>query len=263
MFSGEAYPHTPNPRTSMLHMINSSPFKLLLLLLLLLPSDAGYFRVSSCPGVSFPRWSSSYCSFVRQRNNRWICWWHSYIRWKSNESWKYWERLGSNQWLQIIKSYWQRKFWKGTVSTCRYIYFVHVCTCTCNKYMYSMWHWFYTSPSFIQVYLGRHKDSGKHFAIKVLQKKAIVKRNEVKHIMAERNVLLRNVKHPFLVGLHYSFQSSTKLYFVLDYVNGGELFFHLQRERVFEEPRARYIYSYIIHVYMYMCMSIKSHHTVQ
>ena len=90
-----------------------------------------------------------------------------------------------------------------------------------------------------QVYLGRHKVTGKFYAIKVLQKKAIVKRNEVKHIMAERNVLLMNVQHPFLVGLHYSFQTSTKLYFVLDYVNGGELFFHLQRERVFDEPRAR------------------------
>ena len=63
----------------------------------------------------------------------------------------------------------------------------------------------------------------------------------MKHIMAERNVLLKNVKHPFLVGLHYSFQTSSKLYFVLDYVNGGELFFHLQRERVFEEPRAKYV----------------------
>jgi len=55
--------------------------------------------------------------------------------------------------------------------------------------------------------------------------------------MAERNVLLQNLKHPFLVGLHYSFQTSDKLYFVLDYVNGGELFFHLQKERTFSEPR--------------------------
>lgn len=41
--------------------------------------------------------------------------------------------------------------------------------------------------------------------------------------MAERNVLLKNVKHPFLVGLHYSFQTIEKLYFVLDFVNGGEV----------------------------------------
>uniref|UniRef100_A0AAY4B8V6 Serine/threonine-protein kinase Sgk2 n=1 Tax=Denticeps clupeoides TaxID=299321 RepID=A0AAY4B8V6_9TELE len=61
-----------------------------------------------------------------------------------------------------------------------------------------------------------------------------------KNIMAERNVLLKSLKHPFLVGLHYSFQTPEKLYFVLDYVNGGELFFHLQRERCFSEPRARF-----------------------
>lgn len=41
--------------------------------------------------------------------------------------------------------------------------------------------------------------------------------------MAERNVLLKSLKHPFLVRLHYSFQTSEKLYFVLDYVNGGEV----------------------------------------
>ena len=41
--------------------------------------------------------------------------------------------------------------------------------------------------------------------------------------MAERNVLLQNVKHPFLVGLHYSFQTADKLYFVLDFINGGEV----------------------------------------
>lgn len=58
--------------------------------------------------------------------------------------------------------------------------------------------------------------------------------------MAERNVLIRNLQHPFLVGLHYSFQTAKKLYFVLDYVNGGELFFHLQRERTFDEPRAKF-----------------------
>ncbi|KAL4236357.1 Serine/threonine-protein kinase Sgk1 [Mactra antiquata] len=94
--------------------------------------------------------------------------------------------------------------------------------------------------SFGKVLLARHKNEGGVYAVKVLQKQAIMKRNEVKHIMAERNVLLKNVKHPFLVGLHYSFQTPDKLYFVLDYVNGGELFFHLQRERYFPEVRARF-----------------------
>uniref|UniRef100_A0A673NJI9 Serine/threonine-protein kinase Sgk1 n=1 Tax=Sinocyclocheilus rhinocerous TaxID=307959 RepID=A0A673NJI9_9TELE len=94
--------------------------------------------------------------------------------------------------------------------------------------------------SFGKVLLAKRKRDGKCYAIKVLQKKVILKRREQKHIMAERNVLLKNVKHPFLVGLHYSFQTTDKLYFVLDFVNGGELFFHLQKERTFPEPRAKF-----------------------
>ncbi|XP_026144315.1 serine/threonine-protein kinase Sgk1 isoform X1 [Carassius auratus] len=94
--------------------------------------------------------------------------------------------------------------------------------------------------SFGKVLLARHKENEQYYAVKVLQKKIILKKKEQKHIMAERNVLMKNIKHPFLVGLHYSFQTTDKLYFVLDYVNGGELFYHLQRERVFLEPRARF-----------------------
>ncbi|XP_008980983.1 serine/threonine-protein kinase Sgk3 isoform X2 [Callithrix jacchus] len=91
-----------------------------------------------------------------------------------------------------------------------------------------------------KVLLAKRKLDGKFYAVKVLQKKIVLNRKEQKHIMAERNVLLKNVKHPFLVGLHYSFQTAEKLYFVLDFVNGGELFFHLQRERSFPEHRARF-----------------------
>ena len=86
----------------------------------------------------------------------------------------------------------------------------------------------------------------------MLKKEAIIKRNEVKHIMAERNVLIRNLKHPFLVGLHYSFQSRDKLYFVLDYVSGGELFYHLIRKRIFPEPRVKFYAAEIAHAIGYM-----------
>lgn len=94
--------------------------------------------------------------------------------------------------------------------------------------------------SFGKVFLAKLKHDEKYYAVKVLQKKVILNRKEQKHIMAERNVLLKNVKHPFLVGLHYSFQTADKLYFVLDFINGGELFFHLQKERTFPEPRAKF-----------------------
>uniref|UniRef100_F1L2J9 Serine/threonine-protein kinase sgk-1 n=1 Tax=Ascaris suum TaxID=6253 RepID=F1L2J9_ASCSU len=94
--------------------------------------------------------------------------------------------------------------------------------------------------SFGRVYLVRHRVNRKLYAMKVMGKEHIKKRNEVKHIMAERNVLISNVNHPFLVALHYSFQTKDKLYFVLDYLNGGELFFHLQKERHFSEARSRF-----------------------
>ena len=64
-------------------------------------------------------------------------------------------------------------------------------------------------------------------------------KNESKHINCERQVLIDNMKHPFLVSLNYSFQTPDRLYFVLDFINGGELFFHLQRERSFSEKRAK------------------------
>lgn len=62
----------------------------------------------------------------------------------------------------------------------------------------------------------------------------ILKRNEKKHIMSERNVLLKNLNHPFLVGLHYSFQTKDKLYFVLDYVNGGEVILNKTITTIFQ-----------------------------
>jgi serine/threonine protein kinase len=94
--------------------------------------------------------------------------------------------------------------------------------------------------SFGKVLLARQKSEDVLYAVKVLNKSQIIRRNEVKHIMAERNVLIRNIRHPFLVGLHYSFQTTDKLYFVLDYINGGELFFHIQREKLFSEERSRF-----------------------
>lgn len=80
--------------------------------------------------------------------------------------------------------------------------------------------------SFGKVYSARHLKEDKIYAVKVLYKKMILKTNEKNHIMSERNVLLKNLNHPFLVGLHYSFQTKDKLYFVLDYVNGGEVSYH-------------------------------------
>jgi len=93
--------------------------------------------------------------------------------------------------------------------------------------------------SFGKVMQVKKKDSGKIFAMKVLDKKHILDHNEVEHTLAEKHILQR-IHHPFLVNLHYSFQTEDKLYFVLDYINGGELFFHLQKEKRFAEERVKF-----------------------
>lgn len=77
--------------------------------------------------------------------------------------------------------------------------------------------------SYGKVLLARHKKEHRFYAVKVLQKKMIIKRKEENHIMCERNVLLKNFDHPFLISLHYAFQTRDKLYFILEYANGGEV----------------------------------------
>ena len=75
--------------------------------------------------------------------------------------------------------------------------------------------------------------------MKVLSKPNIVKRRQVEHTNTERRVL-GNINHPFIVRLHYAFQTNEKLYFVLDYAAGGELFYHLSRMKKFSEATTKF-----------------------
>jgi len=99
--------------------------------------------------------------------------------------------------------------------------------------------------SFGKVFKVQKKDSNEVFAMKVLNKADVAERNEVTHARAE-NSILRKLNCPFLVHMHYAFQTSDKLFFVMDYVNGGELFFHLQKEGKFSEDRVRFYVAEIV-----------------
>ncbi|KAG0045660.1 hypothetical protein BGZ83_009107 [Gryganskiella cystojenkinii] len=94
--------------------------------------------------------------------------------------------------------------------------------------------------SFGKVYQVRKKDTGRIYAMKVLVKKQVIEQKQVEHTIAERNVLVQALQSPFIVGLKFSFQTPTKLYLVQDFMNGGELFFHMQNEGTFSEARARF-----------------------
>eukprot|EP00698_Gefionella_okellyi_P006075 TRINITY_DN15541_c0_g1_i1.p1 TRINITY_DN15541_c0_g1~~TRINITY_DN15541_c0_g1_i1.p1 ORF type:complete len:377 (+),score=64.45 TRINITY_DN15541_c0_g1_i1:36-1166(+) len=90
--------------------------------------------------------------------------------------------------------------------------------------------------SFGKVLQVRHKTTKEIFAVKILKKKQLIARNQVEHTKTERRVM-QSIRHPFIVRLHGAFQTENKLYMVMDYVNGGELFFHLKREGRFSEER--------------------------
>lgn len=78
-------------------------------------------------------------------------------------------------------------------------------------------------------------DSNSYFAMKVLKKASIVRnQKDTAHTRAERNIL-EAVRHPFIVELVYAFQTGGKLYLILEYLSGGELFMHLEREGIFLE----------------------------
>ncbi|XP_077995400.1 RAC-gamma serine/threonine-protein kinase-like [Glandiceps talaboti] len=105
--------------------------------------------------------------------------------------------------------------------------------------------------TFGKVILVTEKSSGQHYAIKILKKEVIVAKDEVAHTLTENRVL-QTTKHPFLTSLKYSFQTKDRLCFVMEYVNGGELFFHLSRERVFAEDRTRFYGAEIVSALAYL-----------
>ncbi|XP_025092900.1 ribosomal protein S6 kinase beta-1-like isoform X3 [Pomacea canaliculata] len=90
------------------------------------------------------------------------------------------------------------------------------------------------------------QDSGKIFAMKVL-KKATIARNakDAAHTRAERNIL-EGVKHPFIVELKYAFQTDGKLYLILEYLPGGELFTRLDTEGILMEDAACFYIAEIV-----------------
>lgn len=109
-----------------------------------------------------------------------------------------------------------------------------------------------------QVVMCKDKETGDIMAMKILKKDVIVAKDEIAHTLTENRVL-QMTNHPFLTvsilvssflapptfcyplqSLKYSFQTHDRLCFVMEYVNGGELFFHLSRERVFSEDRTRF-----------------------
>ena len=99
--------------------------------------------------------------------------------------------------------------------------------------------------SFGEVYLVKQKKTNKLFAMKVLDKDRIMAQNIFKYAMTERNVLSLT-SHPFIVKLNYAFQTTEKLFLLLDYCPGGDLAEQLSIQTRFSEAKAKFYLCEII-----------------
>jgi serum/glucocorticoid-regulated kinase 2 len=93
--------------------------------------------------------------------------------------------------------------------------------------------------SYAKVFLVKDKTTNEYFALKILKKENVEKRRQEDKVLVERNILV-DIDHPFVIKFKGSFQTLKKLYFVLEYCPGGELFNLISKRKRFSEDQARF-----------------------
>ena len=93
--------------------------------------------------------------------------------------------------------------------------------------------------SFGEVLLVRLKANGKLFAMKILAKNKVKLRRQEVHTKTERDLMVK-INCPFIVSIKFAFQDAVNLYIITEFMQGGEMFFHLHRERKFSEEKTRF-----------------------
>jgi len=100
--------------------------------------------------------------------------------------------------------------------------------------------------TFGKVILAKNKEDNELYALKCVKKDYIVKTKNLENIKNEK-ALLEKIDNPFIIKLHFTFQNREKIFFAFSYCNGGELFFHLSKNRRFKEDYVR-IYAAEIYI---------------
>lgn len=94
--------------------------------------------------------------------------------------------------------------------------------------------------SYSTVLLATDRQTLKEYAVKILDKKHIIKEKKIKYVNIEKDTLNRLIEHPGIVRLYYTFQDSSSLYYVLDVASGGELLGVLKKIGSFDEECTRF-----------------------
>jgi len=106
--------------------------------------------------------------------------------------------------------------------------------------------------SYSTVYLATDRQTLREYAIKVLEKKHIIKEKKIKYVNIEKNTLNRLTEHPGIVRLYYTFQDEQSLYYVLDLCSGGELLGVLKKTGTFDIECTRFYGAQILDSIEYM-----------
>ena len=106
--------------------------------------------------------------------------------------------------------------------------------------------------SYGRVRLCKNKKTGNIFVMKILKKNDIIKQKQVDHVYSEFNILTM-LKHPFIVQLFgYNFEDPKYIYFIMEYIQGGELFTLLRTKGTFPVPQTKFYIAHIITIFEYL-----------
>ncbi|KAK0091135.1 hypothetical protein PV326_003684 [Microctonus aethiopoides] len=94
--------------------------------------------------------------------------------------------------------------------------------------------------SYAKVLMVELKRTKRIYAMKVIKKALVTDDEDIDWVQTEKHVFETASNHPFLVGLHSCFQTPSRLFFVIEFVRGGDLMFHMQRQRRLTEEHARF-----------------------
>ncbi|XP_033764087.1 protein kinase C iota type-like isoform X1 [Pecten maximus] len=94
--------------------------------------------------------------------------------------------------------------------------------------------------SYAKVLMVEQKRTKRVYAMKVIKKELVNDDEDIDWVQTEKHVFETATNYPFLVGLHSCFQTPSRLFFVIEFVSGGDLMFHMQRQRRLPEEHARF-----------------------